>query len=76
MNAPDPFEVASESLVAPPGANRARMISERGVSPGRRRTLLTQTRRLERLARLRLAECGGAYSEEDPGGETGDQELG
>lgn len=39
-------------------ANLARVISERDVSPGLRRTLLTQARRLERLASQRIAELG------------------
>lgn len=39
-------------------ANLARVISERDVSSGLRRTLLTQARRLERLASHRLAELG------------------
>lgn len=39
-------------------ANLARVISERDVSPGLRRTLLTQARRLERLAALRITELG------------------
>ena len=43
----------------------ARVISERDVSDGLRRTLLTQARRLELLARERLAELG--ISEERPG---------
>ena len=37
-------------------ANLARVISERDVSPGLRRTLLTQARRLERLASQRLED--------------------
>lgn len=37
-------------------ANLARVISERDVSPGLRRTLLTQARRLERLASQRAKE--------------------
>ncbi|MCX5734948.1 MAG: GIY-YIG nuclease family protein [candidate division NC10 bacterium] len=37
-------------------ANLARVISERDVSGGLRRTLLTQARRLERLAEQRLGE--------------------
>src|SRR5690606_19315033 len=53
-------------------AELARVISERDVSPGLRRTLLTQARRLERLARQRLEEFGGAYPAEEPGEETGD----
>lgn len=39
-------------------ANLARVISERSVSDGLRRTLLTQARRLERLASQRLKELG------------------
>jgi hypothetical protein len=39
-------------------ANLARVISERSVSPGLRRTLLTQARRLERLASERVKELG------------------
>jgi hypothetical protein len=39
-------------------ANLARVISERSVSKGLRRTLLTQARRLERLASQRLQELG------------------
>ena len=39
-------------------ANLARMISERDVSAGLRRTLLTQARRLERLASQRAQELG------------------
>jgi hypothetical protein len=39
-------------------ANLARVISERDVSSGLRRTLLTQARRLERLARQRITELG------------------
>lgn len=39
-------------------ASLARVISERDVSDGLRRTLLTQARRLERLAAQRLAELG------------------
>lgn len=39
-------------------ANLARVISERDVSKGLRRTLLTQARRLERLAAQRVAELG------------------
>ncbi len=39
-------------------ANLARVISERDVSKGLRRTLLTQARRLERLALERLKELG------------------
>lgn len=39
-------------------ANLARVISERNVSDGLRRTLLTQARRLERLAAQRIQELG------------------
>jgi len=39
-------------------ANLARVISERDVSDGLRRTLLTQARRLERLAAQRVTELG------------------
>ena len=39
-------------------ANLARVISEREVSAGLRRTLLTQARRLERLASQRMTELG------------------
>ena len=39
-------------------ANLARVISERDVSGGLRRTLLTQARRLERLASQRVQELG------------------
>lgn len=39
-------------------ANLARVISERDVAPGLRKTLLTQARRLERLAKERLSEIG------------------
>lgn len=43
-------------------ANLARVISERDVSNGLRRTLLTQARRLERLAAQRAQELGiGAF---------------
>jgi hypothetical protein len=37
-------------------ASLAKVISERDVSPGLRRTLHTQARRLERLAQLRFSE--------------------
>lgn len=39
-------------------ANLAKVISERDVSPGLRRTLLTQARRLENLAEKRISELG------------------
>jgi hypothetical protein len=41
-------------------ANLARVISERDVSKGLRRTLITQARRLERLATERYNEIGGS----------------
>jgi len=49
----------------------ARVISERAVSPGLRRTLVTQARRLEKLANTRFEEAGGeqAVEEEAPGEE-------
>jgi hypothetical protein len=53
-------------------ANLARVISEREVSKGLRRTLLTQARRLENLAGKRLAEFGGDYPDEEDGEETGE----
>jgi hypothetical protein len=48
-------------------ANLARVISEREVSSGLRKTLLTQARRLERLASLRLHQLGIADPAEEPG---------
>lgn len=48
----------------------ARVISERDVSKGLRRTLLTQARRLERLAGTRFKEVGGSIPPEGP--ETGE----
>lgn len=56
-------------------ANLARVISERDVSPGLRRTLLTQARRLELLARRRLEEFGMDFPAERPGEETGEGET-
>ena len=53
-------------------ASLARVISERDVSKGLRRTLLTQARRLERLARQRLDEIGGEIPAESPNEETGE----
>jgi hypothetical protein len=50
----------------------AKVISERAVSPGLRRTLLTQARRLERLASARFEELGGGVPVEQPGEETGE----
>jgi hypothetical protein len=37
----------------------AQTISERQVHNGLRRTLITQARRIERLAQERFKECGG-----------------
>jgi len=54
-------------------ANLARVISERNVSKGLRRTLLTQARRLERLARQRLADFSADYPLEEKGEETGEE---
>lgn len=54
-------------------ANLARVISERNVSKGLRRTLLTQARRLERLARRRLADFSKDYPVEEEGEETGEE---
>ncbi len=54
-------------------ANLARVISERNVSKGLRRTLLTQARRLERLAAERLAEFAEDYPVEKEGEETGEE---
>src|SRR2546423_2833535 len=51
----------------------ARMISERDVSKGLRRTLLTQARRLERLARERFHEISGKIPVEAPSEETGEK---
>ncbi|MBM2812062.1 MAG: nuclease family protein [Chloroflexi bacterium] len=53
-------------------ASLARVISEREVSNGLRRTLVTQARRLERLARERLSEIGGDYPIEGLEEETGE----
>jgi len=50
----------------------ARVISERDVSKGLRRTLLTQARRLEHLAKQRFEEIGGAIPVEEPTEETGE----
>lgn len=54
-------------------ANLARVISEREVSSGLRRTLLTQARRLESLAGQRLSDFNTTPVEQ-PGEETGDTE--
>ncbi len=50
----------------------ARVISERDVSKGLRRTLLTQARRLEHLARRRFDEMGGPIPKEESSEETGE----
>jgi hypothetical protein len=47
----------------------ARVISERKVSKGLRRTLMTQARRLERLATQRFNEIGGNVPTTEPGEE-------
>jgi hypothetical protein len=47
----------------------ARVISEREVSKGLRRTLTTQARRLQRLAEKRYSEISGAVPTVDPGEE-------
>ena len=47
-------------------ANLARVISERDVSKGLRRTLITQARRLERLATERYNEIGGSVPTAEP----------
>lgn len=54
-------------------ANLARVISERNVSKGLRRTLLTQAQRLERLAAKRLADFTEEYPVERKGEETGEE---
>lgn len=53
-------------------ASLARVISERDVSKGLRRTLLTQARRLERLARQRLGQISEQIPAESPNEETGE----
>lgn len=53
-------------------ASLAKVISEREVSGGLRRTLLTQARRLELLARTRLQDFAKEIPKEEPGGETGE----
>lgn len=53
-------------------ASLAKVISERQVSTGLRRTLVTQARRLEHLARQRMEELGNTYPVEALGEETGD----
>ncbi len=54
-------------------ANLARVISERNVSKGLRRTLLMQARRLEQLAAQRLDDFSGEYPVEEKGEETGEE---
>jgi hypothetical protein len=54
-------------------ANLARVISERDVSKGLRRTLLTQAQRLERLANERLSSITESYPVEEKGEETGEE---
>ena len=54
-------------------ANLARVISERNVSKGLRRTLLTQAQRLEQLAARRLADFTEEYPVEKKGEETGEE---
>lgn len=53
-------------------ASLARVISERDVDKGLRRTLVTQAKRLEHLASRRLSEVAGKYDVEEPGEETGE----
>jgi hypothetical protein len=50
-------------------ASLARVISERDVSKGLRRTLLTQAKRLESLAGKRLNEIDGTIPIVEPGEE-------
>lgn len=50
-------------------ASLARVISERDVSKGLRRTLMTQAWRLERLATKRYNEIGGPVPTVEPGEE-------
>lgn len=47
-------------------ANLARVISERQVQPGLRRTLLTQVRRLESLAADRFSDFKGEIPTKGP----------
>ena len=56
-------------------ASLARVISERSVSKGLRRTLLIQAKRLERLADVRLEEIAGPYPTEEGDEETGDEPI-
>ncbi len=53
-------------------ARLAQVISERDVSPGLRRTLLVQARRLERLAAERFKAFANKVETASPGEETGD----
>ncbi len=53
-------------------ASLAKVIGEREVSGGLRRTLLTQARRLELLVKIRLADFATEIPEEQMGEETGD----
>jgi hypothetical protein len=53
----------------------SRVISERRVSKGLRRTLITQAKRLEDLSTRRLEEIGGEVPVEQPGEETGEQDA-
>lgn len=55
-------------------ASLAKVISEREVSGGLRRTLLTQARRLELLASTRLRDFIADIPKETPGEETGEEE--
>ena len=55
-------------------ASLARVISERNVSKGLRQTLLTQARRLERLARIRFDQIAGEVEVEGADEETGDND--
>jgi hypothetical protein len=54
-------------------SNLAKVISERNPSKGLRRTLVTQARRLERLASDRHGEVAGKEPEEDLHEETGEE---
>ena len=53
-------------------ANLARVISERQVSTGLRRTLVTQAKRLLYLAEQRLKDFAKVFPREQPGEETGE----
>jgi hypothetical protein len=54
-------------------ASLARVISERSVSKGLRRTLMNQAKRLEHLAESRLNEFAEPYPVEAKGEETGEE---